>query len=171
MSAASAEVPRYSSQPVDLAGIAESHVSTEQVRANIVAAKQTMSANLDAYKELVNKLVADMVSLLETGAKIDVDKLIEGFAEDEKKTRAKRKFEEKQHSAAIRSVVARRPDLMAALSDLIKAQQDDYDRLAALYRDARWALMEARAEFLPSHPSGTIKGQATDIDAYLKERS
>jgi hypothetical protein len=167
MSAALASVPKFEiGNQVDLTEMGES--DADQVRENIKRAKKVMRTNIDEYQKLVDKVVTDTMELLRSGAKIDVQKLIDTFLESERETRKKRKVEEKQQGAAIRKIVANRPDLATAMSELIAAEQADYDRISRMYRDWRWALMQARAEYQPSEVAGTIKGQMTEAEGYLK---
>jgi hypothetical protein len=60
------------------------------------------------------------------------------------------------------------PDLLSAVNRALELYLDQSRSISQAYHDARWRLMEARARFLPSAPTGPVHGDITDLDALIK---
>jgi hypothetical protein len=60
------------------------------------------------------------------------------------------------------------PDLLSAVSRALEVYLDHSRSISQAYHDARWRVMEARAKFMPSAPTGPVHGNVTDLDALIK---
>jgi hypothetical protein len=60
------------------------------------------------------------------------------------------------------------PDLLNAANKALAVYLDLSRSVSQAYHDARWRLMEARAKFMPSSPTGSIRGEVTDLDTLIK---
>ncbi|MFL5080645.1 MAG: hypothetical protein ACJ8DU_12015 [Microvirga sp.] len=142
--------------------------NTRELRTGLETVLQKIDTAYEAYSTTVNQIVDDMCRLLAAGHAVDVDPLIEGFLKDERAAVASKATSEKQASADLRKLAATAPDKLVVVNEVLRAALGRADRLAGLYSEARWRLMQAQAFHQPSAPSGPVRGQPIDIDEYLK---
>jgi hypothetical protein len=141
---------------------------TRELRSGLEAVLQKTDTAYEAYSEIVHKIVEDMCGLLAAGHTVDVDPLIESFLRDERAAVASKRTAEKKASADLRKLAATAPDKLAIVNEILRAALARADRLAALFSEARWRLMQAQALHQPSAPHGPVRGQPMDVDEYLK---
>jgi hypothetical protein len=92
-----------------------------------------------------------------------VDGLIEDFQQSEMDENAARAKIERTSLADITN-----PELLKVANKALTSYLDLSRSVSQAYHDARWRLMEARARFMPSAPSGPVLGEITDLDALIK---
>jgi hypothetical protein len=100
---------------------------------------------------------------LKAGFADSVDSLIEDFQQSEKDENATRAQIERTSLADITN-----PDLLNVANKALTSYLDLSRSVSQAYHDARWRLMEARARFMPSAPTGPVHGDVTDLDALIK---
>jgi hypothetical protein len=93
----------------------------------------------------------------------DVDRLIEDFQQHEMEENEARAKIERTSLAKIANA-----DLLKAANKALATYLDLSRSVSQAYHDARWRLMEARAKFMPSAPTGRVHGDVTDLDALIK---
>jgi hypothetical protein len=93
----------------------------------------------------------------------DVDRLIEDFQQHEMEENEARARIERTSLAKITN-----SDLLKAANKALATYLDLSRSVSQAYHDARWRLMEARAKFMPSAPTGRVHGDVTDLDALIK---
>jgi hypothetical protein len=93
----------------------------------------------------------------------DVDRLIEDFQQHEMEENEARARIERTSLAKITN-----SDLLKAANSALATYLDLSRSVSQAYHDARWRLMEARAKFMPSAPTGVVHGDVTDLDALIK---
>jgi hypothetical protein len=139
-----------------------------ELRVKFEDAKRQVDEGYGNYEVIVTKIVDDMVGLLKQGHKVDIEPLVDNFRRDEVEAQQQARQAEKLASEALRVSAAKLPELIAVLNWGLSQELTNIERLATLYRDARWKLMTARALYQPSNPKGRIHGLPTDGDDYLK---
>jgi hypothetical protein len=97
------------------------------------------------------------------GSAIGVDRLIGDFQQSEMDENAARANIERTSLADITN-----PDLLKVANQALTSYLDLSRSVSQAYHDARWRLMEARARFMPSAPTGPVHGDITDLDALIK---
>ena len=120
------------------------------------------------YEDQISKVISDLVSLMEQGHPIDVGKFLSGMLADERGTISEQSDLERSASVTMRRLSKANPEALPFLNEALTSLLGRMDRLATFYRDARWRLMESRAQFSPSEGKGPVHGNPADIDAYLK---
>ncbi len=125
----------------------------------------------EGYATVVRSTVEDMIKLLEAGAAVDVEDLVDSLLDAERRDQAQRRSIEREAEKVFREISRRRPDAMPLTNKTVQSFLGRVDRLAELHRDARWRLMTARAQYQPSRGEGPVHGLATDADEYLKTSS
>jgi hypothetical protein len=100
---------------------------------------------------------------LGAGLAAGIDGLIEDFQQSEMDENAARAKLERTSLADITN-----PELLKAANKALTSYLDLSRSVSQAYHDARWRLMEARARFMPSAPSGPVHGEITDLDALIK---
>jgi hypothetical protein len=93
----------------------------------------------------------------------DVDRFVDDLQIQESKENAARAAFEKISFAKVDN-----SDLLLALNEALALYLDLSRSVSQAYHDARWRLMEARARFNPSLPTGEIFGDPTDLDTLIK---
>jgi hypothetical protein len=97
------------------------------------------------------------------GFDTDIDRLIEDFQRYEMEENASRANIERTSFTGISN-----PDLLSAVNRALGIYLDLSRFNSQAYHDARWRLMEARARFMTSAPTGPVHGEITDLDALIK---
>jgi hypothetical protein len=138
------------------------------VRAALELTIEKGDAAFASYAEIVEKVVNDLVGLLASGAQIDLDPLIESLLEEERSAARSKRESERRASVDLRRLAKSTPDKLAVINEVLQNALARADRVAAMCRDARWRLMEARSYYQPGKPVGPMRGEPWDADEYLK---
>jgi hypothetical protein len=112
---------------------------------------------------LVEELTATAERNIAAGSAADVDRFIENLQQYEMEENEARAWIER-----ISFVRISNSDLLNALDKALALYLDLSRSVSQSYHDARWRLMEARARFMPSAPTGSVHGEITDLDALIK---
>lgn len=143
--------------------------SLEAIELIIQQTGERTDANFQVLAGTVNRVVGDMISVMSLHRdKVDVDQLVESLQRDERGSLEIFGAITKSAEKALRLAAKKHPAMIPGLNRLLTQAREVSHREAAMYRDARWRLMEARARYQPGVPAGPIKGKATDLDAYLR---
>jgi hypothetical protein len=114
-------------------------------------------------KSAIKEFAATAERNVAGGLANDVDRLIEDFQRHEVEENETRARIERTSLAKITNA-----DLLKAANEALATYLDLSRSVAQAYHDARWRLMEARAKFMPSAPTGRVHGDVTDLDALIK---
>lgn len=154
------------------ASVRDSAMTTEALEARFAETDRAARAHLDAGRADVEKIVSGMEDILRAGHAVNVDGLIGDLLRLEYKTIPKetRSVEQSAHES-IKLAGKKAPHLLRVLNDHLNSFQTLQHGWAAMFRDMRWRLMEARARYQPGKPAGPIVGEDTDLDEYLKSVS
>lgn len=123
---------------------------------------------IEQYASLVHKIVSDLIVLMQASRLPDPEELIQSLLASEREEQARAVDVEKRAAAALRSLAPGRLYATPFLNEVRDELVSRAHRMAELHRDARWRLMRARAEYLPSKGVGPIHGEPTDQDEYAK---
>jgi hypothetical protein len=100
---------------------------------------------------------------LAAGFAADADRLIGDFQQSEMDENAARAKIERTSLAGITN-----PELLKGANKALTLYLDLSRSVSQAHHDARWRLLEARARFMPSAPTGPVHGEITDLDALIK---
>jgi hypothetical protein len=114
-------------------------------------------------KSAIEEFAATAERDIAAGFANDIDRLIGDFQQHEMEENAARASIERTSFAKITN-----PDLLNAANKALAVYLDLSRSVSQAYHDARWRLMEARAKFMPSSPTGSIRGEVTDLDTLIK---
>jgi hypothetical protein len=112
---------------------------------------------------MVEEFAATAERNIAAGSATDVDRLIGDLEQYETEENTARAWIERMSFARISN-----PDLLSALNKALALYLDLSRSVSQGYHDARWRLMEARARYMPSAPTGPVHGEITDLDALIK---
>ena len=89
---------------------------------------------------------------------LDVDDTMEYFEEAEDRCRLDKREVLKDIDRAIKIVARSQPEALVIVNELYSLVSASYNKMASIYRDARWRLMALRATSQPSAGVGAIHG-------------
>ena len=120
------------------------------------------------FAAIIEKVTSDLIEILMAGHSIDVESTIQHFLESELEEQQQLKSFEKNATLDLRRIARFQPSALPFMNEMLRTILGRIEREAVTYRDARWRLMRARAQYMPSAGSGKIHGEHSDIDEYLK---